>query len=336
MPYYGVIKKQGFTVRKKILIVGGAGYLGGYMTDVFTARNDYEVTVFDNLLYENRYLKNVHFMYGDIRDKQKIASIINEYDVVVWLAALVGDGACAINTTLTEEINFGAVKWMVDNYRKDGTIVYMSTCSVYGMNNNLIDEEAQPNPLSAYAATKLQAENYVIENSSNYIIFRLGTLYGLGDSHSRLRLDLVANVLTLRAVKGEPLTVFGGQQWRPILHVRDVAHAVEFCLDNDVHGLFNLSEKNIVIAELAKEIQRLIPGTEVIFQEMKFEDLRDYKVKNDRILATGWCNKFSLEEGIREMYRIFSEGRVKDSTDPVYSNVAYLKSIRYGRLENDK
>ena len=312
---------------KKMLIVGGAGYIGGYMTDVFIEKEDYDVTVYDNLLYETRYLKDVKFISGDVRDTDKLESILHSFDIVVWLAALVGDGACAINTALTEEINFQATKWLVDHFH--GTIVFMSTCSVYGMNSELIDENAAPNPLSAYAETKLEAERYVIEHAKDYIIFRLGTLYGLGDDFSRFRFDLVANILTLRAVRGETLTVFGGQQWRPILHVRDVTHAIEYCLDHDIRGLYNLSERNVEINDLALEIQKHIPGTKIVKQDMKFEDLRDYKVKNDKILATGWRPKFTLSEGIEEMKQVFSEGRIKDTTDPVYSNVAYLKSIHY-------
>lgn len=314
--------------KKRILIVGGAGYLGGYMTDVFLCKDEYEVTVYDSLLYETRFLKEVPFINGDIRDTEKLGKILSGFDVVVWLAALVGDGACAINTALTEEINFKATKWMVDNFH--GTVVFMSTCSVYGMNSELVDEDAELNPLSAYAATKLEAERYVIEHAKDYIIFRLGTLYGLGDAFSRLRFDLVVNILTLRAVRGETLTVFGGQQWRPILHVRDVAHAIEYCLDNDIRGLYNLSERNVEINDLALEIQKHIPGTRIAKQDIKFEDLRDYKVKNDRILATGWRPKFTLSEGIEEMKRVFTEGRIKDTEDPVYSNVIYLKSINYG------
>ncbi|MBQ9988390.1 MAG: NAD(P)-dependent oxidoreductase [Clostridia bacterium] len=313
---------------KKMLIVGGAGYLGGYMTDVFMQRAEYEVTVYDNLLYETRYLKDVPFIYGDVTDTEKLGAIVNDFDIVVWLAAIVGDGACAVDPALTEKVNYGSVKWLVDHYK--GTIVFMSTCSVYGMNNDLIDEDAAPNPLSVYAETKIKAEMYVRENSADYLIFRLGTLYGLGDPFSRVRFDLVVNVLTLRAVQGLPLTVFGGEQWRPILHVRDVAHAIEYCLDHDVRGLYNLSERNTEINALAEQIATEVPGTTIVRQEMKYEDLRDYKVKHDRILSTGWRPQYTLEEGIRQMARVIAEHRVCDPADPIYSNVAYLKSILLG------
>jgi len=314
---------------KKMLIVGGAGYIGGYVTDIFESKEDYDITVYDNLLYESRFMKNVNFVYGDIRDTGKLGKIINDYDIIVWLAAIVGDGACAIDAVLSEEINFLTVKWLVDNYTK-GTIVFTSTCSVYGMNSELIDEDAEPNPLSVYAATKLQAERYIVEHAKDFIIFRLGTLYGISDSHSRLRLDLVVNILTLRAVQGENLTVFGGEQWRPIMHVRDVCHAVKYCLDNNVRGLYNLSELNVVISGLSETIKQMLPETKIIYQDMKFEDLRDYKVKNDRIKSTGWKPKFSLNEGIQEMIKVFSEGRVKNVSDPVYSNANYLKQIDFG------
>lgn len=318
---------------KKVLIVGGAGYIGGYLTDYLLRQPEYDVTVYDNLLYETRYMKAVRFICGDIRDTAKLSTIINDYDVVAWLAAIVGDGACAIDVALTRELNFGTVKWLVDHYR--GKIVFMSTCSVYGMNNDLIDEQATPNPLSAYASTKLEAERYVVAHTDNHLIFRLGTLYGLSDEHSRIRLDLVANYLTLRAVNGQPLTVFGGEQWRPLLHVRDVAHAVHYALQNDITGLYNLSRDNVIIADLAKTIQQIIPGTQVTYQDMKFEDLRNYHVKNDKFMATGWRPQLTLSDGIRELKTVFEEHRVKDLSDPVYSNVAYLRSANLGGLKHD-
>jgi nucleoside-diphosphate-sugar epimerase len=311
---------------KKILIVGGAGYIGGFMVDLFQQDKNYDVTVLDNLLYEDRYLKKVNFINADIRDVNVLSKIVNNFDIIIWLAAIVGDGACAVNPSITEEANLTTVKWLVDNYK--GKIVFTSTCSVYGVNNDLIDEEATPNPLSLYASTKLEAEKYIIENAKNYIIFRLGTLYGISDDHSRLRFDLVANILTLRAVRGEQLEVFGGSQWRPLLHVRDVSYATKYCLEHNITGLFNLSEKNVKITDLAEEIAKIIPNTKVKYTDMKFEDLRNYRVKNDKILATGWKPKENLHSGILEMKKIFKEGRVKNFDDPVYSNVAYLKHLK--------
>lgn len=306
----------------KILNVGGCGYVGGCLTDHLIEQG-HDVTVYDNLMYEDRFLKDVKFILGDIRDLNKLSKIINDYDAVIWLAAIVGDGACQINPELTELINYTTTKWLVDNYK--GKIIFMSTCSVYGVNNELIDEEATPNPLSKYAETKVRSEQYIINNSNDYLIFRLGTLFGLGDEFSRLRLDLVTNVLTLKATKGEALTVFGGEQWRPLLHVKDVSTAISHCLTNNILGLYNLSYKNYTIKGVAEVIQKVVPGSELVCTDLKFEDLRNYKVKTDKFDATGWRPAYDLESGIEEIHRVIKEGRIVDPTDPVYSNVHYLK-----------
>ena len=138
----------------RIMIVGGAGYIGGYLTDYLNATAKH-VLVYDKLVYENRYLKDVPFVFGDISDTDKLGRTIEEWqpDVIVWLAALVGDGACQVDPALTNKVNYESVKWLTDNY--DGKIVFTSTCSVYGVNDEIITEQAATNPLSVYASTKL-------------------------------------------------------------------------------------------------------------------------------------------------------------------------------------
>ncbi len=242
-----------------------------------------------------------------IKTMQKNKIISKPYNGKVWCL------------TVKDNHNFFVVR--------HGKLNVFGNCSIYGINNDLIDETATPNPLSAYASTKLAAEQYIVENSSDYLIFRLGTLYGLGDVHSRLRFDLVANILTKKAIEGEKLSVFGGQQWRPLLHVRDVAHAFIYGLNNNITGLYNLSEGNYNISHLAKVIGDIIPGTEVELKDMKFEDLRNYRVNNSKILATGWKPALKLEDGILELKKVFEEKRIKNGDDPIYSNEAYMKSI---------
>ena len=128
----------------KILVVGGAGYVGGGIVDTLSEKN--EVTVYDSLIYESSYRKDINFIYGDIRDYKKINTILNNFDAVVWLAALVGDGACSINPSLTHEINSETVKNLVKNF--NGKIVFLSTCSVYGAQEGVLDENSEVNPLS--------------------------------------------------------------------------------------------------------------------------------------------------------------------------------------------
>ncbi|MAF37243.1 NAD-dependent dehydratase [archaeon] len=317
----------------KILIVGGAGYVGGYLTDLLQ-ENGYDVTVFDNLLYETRFLKKVKFIRGDVRNKDLLEKIASNYDCIVWLAAIVGDGACEVNKKETKEVNEDSLKWLVDsNLAKK--IIFTSTCSVYGACNELISESSAANPLSVYAKTKLAAEKYLISNHSNCLVFRLGTLHGLGDLFSRIRLDLVANVLTYKATVGEKLTVFGGEQWRPLLHVRDVATAILHSFKNNTTGLYNLSENNYKIHEIADEIQSIIGKVEVEKTSKSFEDLRNYRVSNNKILTTGWSPTYTLSCGIKDMKNLIEENRITDISNPVYSNEAYLLT-KSGEIYEDR
>ena len=307
----------------KVLIVGGAGYVGGGIVDLLSKEN--EVTVYDSLIYENSYRKNVDFIFGDIRDYKKINNILDQYDAVIWLAALVGDGACAINPTLTHEINSETVKNLAKNFK--GKIVFLSTCSVYGAQEGILDESSEVNPLSEYASSKLIAEKYLADSDS--IIFRLGTLFGIGDKFSRIRLDLVVNILTTKAYIDKKMSVFGGEQWRPLLHVKDVANAIAHTLDTQTNGVFNLHYKNFKIIEIANEIKNKISDVEIETTPLPFQDARNYQVSSDKLKdVTGFQATVDLTQGINEMYELISSNRIKDINDPRYSNQNFLQ--KYG------
>lgn len=308
---------------KRILITGGAGYIGGYLTDLLVAEG-YDATVYDNLLYEASYRKDVPFIYGDVRDQEKLGKIINNFDIIIWLAAIVGDRACSFNPALTTAVNVDSVRWLTQNYK--GKIIFMSTCSVYGTNEDILEESAATNPLSEYASTKLAAEKIIGEHSDKHLIFRLGTLFGLSDKHSRVRLDLVANVLTKQAAFGETLVAFGGGQWRPLLHVRDVAGAILHGIKNNLAGLYNLSYKNYQIREIVEQIVKIIPNVRVSYHNIKFEDLRNYKVSADKYRGQGWRPELTLADGILEISELFRNGRIKNPEDPVYSNEKFIKN----------
>ncbi len=305
----------------KVLIVGGAGYVGGGIVDLLSKDN--EVTVYDSLIYENSYRKNVDFIFGDIRDYKKINNILNQYEAVIWLAALVGDGACAINPNLTHEINSETVKNLVKNFK--GKIVFLSTCSVYGAQEGVLDENSEVNPLSEYASSKLVAEKYLDDADS--IIFRLGTLFGVGDQFSRIRLDLVVNILTTKAYIDKKMSVFGGEQWRPLLHVKDVANAIGHTLDTQTNGIFNLHYKNFKIIEIANEIKNKINDVEIETTPLPFQDARNYQVSSDKLKAvTGFEAAVDLTQGINEMHQLISSNRIKDINDPIYSNQNFLQT----------
>ena len=306
-----------------VLVVGGAGYVGGGIVDKL--KENHNVTVFDSLIYEESYRKDVNFVYGDIRDKDKLLSVLNKNDAVIWLAALVGDGACSINPELTFEINSESVKFLAENFKK--RIVFLSTCSVYGAQDGILDETSSINPLSEYASSKVQAEEYL--QNSDAIIFRLGTLFGISDEFSRIRLDLVVNILVTKALTEGKLTVFGGEQWRPLLHVNDVANAINHTLEDEVTGTFNLHYKNFKIIDIANEIIQQVPSAIIETTPMKFQDARNYQVSSEKLFnTTGFKAEVDLLTGIKEVFELISNKRVKDVNHIRYSNQNYLK--KYG------
>lgn len=302
----------------KVLVCGGSGYIGGALTDILRDDN-HEFRVYDSLVYEEAYLKPVDFVRGDIREHKKLKKQLEWADCVVWLAALVGDGACAINPSLTKEINQDSVQWLADNF--DSRIIFMSTCSVYGARDGLLDEDSPTNPLSVYAATKLAAEDYL--KDKNAIIFRLGTLFGLGDNYSRIRLDLVVNTLTARAISEGKLTVFGGEQYRPLLHVKDAARAIVDNLESEYTGIYNLHHENWKISDLA-ELVSTFTSAKIEHVMTSFEDSRNYKVNSDKARAIGFNPRYMVDDGVTELKALFEEGRIKDLNNVRYNNQGFL------------
>lgn len=307
----------------KILIVGGAGYLGGALTDILT-QSEHEILVYDLLLYEETYRKQTPFIHGDVRDKDKLRQYLDWADVVVWLAALVGDPACALNEQLTLDINKYTVQYLKDNFK--GKIIYMSSCSIYGASDNTLIESSQINPFSLYARTKLWAEE--ILKDSNVLIFRLGTLYGVSDNFSRIRFDLVVNTLAMRAALHKKICVFGGKQYRPLLHVRDVAKMIANSINKTNTGIYNLHSENVTIFEIADRVKKYFSDLEVEITEEKFQDNRDYRVSSDKAkIELGFDPKLTIDDGIREIKALLEEGRLKDSFTTRFSNYLYLKPL---------
>jgi nucleoside-diphosphate-sugar epimerase len=309
---------------KKILIVGGAGYIGGYATDYLT-NNGYEVCVYDKLVYETRYLKNVKFVHGDIRDTDKLIGVAKDYDVVILMAALVGDPACSVDVELTDSINHKAIKDFCERIGEDKHVVFMSTCSVYGAQTEILNETSLTNPLSAYASTKLLSEKYV--TNKNGTIFRLGTVYGLGDQFSRIRLDLVVNVLTMKAVYDKKIHIFGGEQWRPLICVKDIAGYIEEAIRKNLRGTYILAEGNYTMKMLGEIVKTVMPDIDLQFTDISFEDARNYKVDRGKSIRTfEYEPQHKIESEIKKMIKIFKEHRICDVLEDTYHNGQFIKN----------
>jgi nucleoside-diphosphate-sugar epimerase len=307
----------------RVLVVGGAGYVGGWLVDR-AVEAGHEVLVYDLLLYEDRYLKEVPFMSGDVLDRERLRPSLDWADTVVWLAALVGDPACALDPALTRKINLETVDWLAGVF--DGRIVFPSTCSIYGAQDEELDEDSPTAPLSLYAETKLDAERVLLARRPDSLVLRLATLAGTGDNYSRIRFDLVVNLLTARAKTIGQLQVFGGRQYRPLLHVRDVATAALPHFESGPGGAYNLGTENTTIAELAERVVARVSDAEIQLVETPFQDTRNYRVsfaKAEREL--GFRAQFSVEDAIDEIAALIDEGRVKDPTLAQFSNLDALR-----------
>jgi len=310
--------------RKRVLVVGGAGYIGGHTVDVLLTHG-HKVTVYDNLTYENRYLKNVNFVYGDVRDTDRVIETARTYDVVILMAALVGDPACSVDPDLTDETNHVAIKNICQQLPKEKHVIFMSTCSVYGAQIDMLDEESPTNPLSSYASTKLLGEKYVKER--NGTIFRLGTVYGLADTYSRVRLDLVVNVITMKAVYDKKINIFGGEQWRPLICVKDIAGYVLEAIDENIRGTYILSEGNYTMKMLGELIGDMYPDVEVVFTDISFEDARNYMVNNVKAeLSFKYKPIYDIQDEIEKLREVFLDGRIRNVKDSAFHNGNYIKN----------
>lgn len=307
----------------RVLITGGAGYVGGWLTDR-AIEAGHEVRVYDLLLYEDRYLKDIPFVAGDVLDQERLAPHLEWADTVVWLAGLVGDPACALDPALTNKINLDSVRWLCDVF--DGRIIFPSTCSVYGAQDDELDEDSPTQPLSLYARSKLEAEEILTERRPDSLILRLATLAGVGDTYSRIRLDLVVNLLVVRARLIGELEVFGGNQYRPLLHVRDVTTAVVPHLDSDAHGIYNLGTENVTILELAQRVVERVGQAKIRVVDVPFQDTRNYRVSFARAQRhLGFESQHSIDEAIDDIAHLIDNGRVKDLSMAQFSNLEALR-----------
>jgi nucleoside-diphosphate-sugar epimerase len=199
----------------------------------------------------------------------------------------------------------------------------MSTCSVFGAQDGLLVEDSPTDPLSVYAASKIEAEQFLMEK--NALIFRLGTIYGVGDLYSRVRLDLVVNTLTVRAHTEGKLSVFGGEQYRPLIHVWDVAETIVRNLTADAEGIYNLHSENTRIIDLADRVADHFDDVTIERTVQSFEDTRNYKVSSDKaIRELAFAPTRTIDDGVKDLKKLLDQGRIRDVNDVRYVNHGFL------------
>jgi len=296
----------------KILITGGAGYLGSVITR--NLLKNHEVIVYDNLMYNQTSLvdlsnnPNFTFHYGDVCQWSKLKYIVEQVDVVIPLAALVGFPLCEKDKDLATSINTTQIQNIVDVLSNDQMILYPNTNSGYGTRGEgMVDETNELTPISHYGRTKCEAEDYII-NESNGISFRLATVFGVS---SRMRTDLLVNDFVYKLLTDRYITLFEHKFVRNFIHIQDVSRAFEYMIDNYYtfnNEIFNLglSDENITKKQLVEKIQSHISNTSVNYSDYYVDpDKRDYIVSNEKIEKTGWKPLFTLDDEIKELIQSY-------------------------------
>jgi nucleoside-diphosphate-sugar epimerase len=330
------LSKQSAPGQKIILVTGGAGYIGSHVT-ARLLKSGYKVRVLDNLTYGDSGVKpfvknrNYEFIEGNICHIEDMIKAMRGVYAAIDLAAIVGDPACEKDTEKATVINYEATKVLIEIAKHCGInrFLFASTCSVYGKNTAVVTEKSRPNPLSLYSALKLKSEEIILKNcgSVSPTIFRLATVYG---ASSRMRFDLVLNIMTAKAVCENTIRVFGGEQWRPLIHAQDVAKGFCLALESPLSKIkgqvFNLGsgEQNYKVIDIARSIKSILPKTEIQY-DRENSDKRDYKVSFDKARK---ILKFSpsctLRDGVTGIERLFREKKIKDFKNDIYYNVNYL------------
>lgn len=296
----------------RILVTGGAGYLGAVLVPVLLA-SGHEVTVLDNFTYGQATLldqcsdKRFTIVRADCRDDRAVREAVKGADIIVPLAAIVGAPACDADPHAATTINVGAVQTLLARRAREQAVIFPCTNSGYGIGDRgtVCTEDSPLRPLSLYGRTKVEAERAVLD-SGNAISLRLATVFGLS---ARMRLDLLVNDFVYRAVTDGFIVVFEGHFKRNYIHIRDVARAFLFAIDNfdRMKGRpynVGLSEANLSKLELCAEIKRHIPRFTYLEAPVGTDpDKRDYIVSNERIEAAGFLPTHSLSGGIEELIK---------------------------------
>lgn len=302
-----------------ILVVGGAGYLGSLVAEALP-----DCTVYDALLYRREYTSLRRFVRGDVRDREKLLPELDWADCVVWLAAIVGDAACALDPATALEVNVEAAGYAAEIF--DGPFIFTSTASVYGRTEGEADEEGYgERPLSLYAETKLRAEELVWNKGKKPLILRLGTLHGLSP---RMRFDLAVNAMARDAALLRKVRVFGGGQHRPLLAVSDAAELIaRLARDPDSweSGVYNVACENLTMEALGDLVAKEI-GAVVTTLEAQAEDRRDYSLDVRRAVADlGFRGCVGATISAKSVSALVKSGRLRDPWDPAYTNAFALK-----------
>lgn len=326
----GVSGKQ-----KKILIIGGAGYVGSALVPELL-RKGYEVVVYDLYLYGdvfgNLRGRNLVEIKGDIRDKNRLLSAGAGVDQVIHLACISNDPSFELSPKLGKSINYDAFPNVIEVVKANGVkrLIYASSSSVYGVKSGEVTEDVELAPLTDYARYKMECERILEGSGVNYVVVRPATVCGYAP---RLRLDVVVNILTINALVKKKIRIIGEHLLRPNINIKDMVGVYECLLEADDNlvrrQVFNAGHQNMTIGEIARLVVEVLGDRGIMLENVKTDDARSYHVNSKKIKRVlGFECKYDVGEAILALKTAFERGLIIDGlNNPIYYNVKLMQKI---------
>jgi nucleoside-diphosphate-sugar epimerase len=311
-------------MNKKILITGGGGYVGTLLVQELLKKN-YKITVVDTFWFGNYLLKNKNLKIL----KKNILNLNNsdfkKIDCVIHLASIANDNAADIDQKFAWETSCLGTKIICDLAKRNNIkkFIYASSGSVYGIKKEKqVTENLSCEPVSVYNKSKMVAERIVLSYKENFqtIIVRPSTLYGYSP---RMRLDLTINILCYHAFKFNKVTIFGGKQWRPYLHIKDMINFYLHCLkQKNMKGIYNISQGNLTLDQTAEKIKLFMPKCKIV--HTKSDDIRSYRLNSDRAIKSGFTFATNINDEIQNLLILLKSKKIESR--PNNFSINWLKN----------
>ncbi len=310
----------------KLLVTGGCGYVGTKLTEALLARTPHDVTVLDVMWFGNRLAAHPRLTVQSMDVRQIDEIDLAPYDTIFHLANIANDPSVELNPYASWEVNVLAGMRLIDRAARQGVrqFIYASSASVYGLKSEpKVTEDLELFPLSEYNKTKMVAERVVQSYADQMIttIIRPATVCGWSP---RMRLDVVVNMLTMQALTRGSVTVLGGDQTRPNIHIDDLVDLYLFGFEKRLAGVFNAGFENLKVMDIARMITKDVPAS---IDVKPSNDPRSYSVCSDRLLAAGFTPTRNVSAAVAEMAAAYREGRLSD--DPVCYNVRWMREHNF-------
>lgn len=310
-----------------ILITGGCGYVGTKLTQAVLERTPHHVTVLDTMWFGNHLAPHPRLTMQPMDVRKADDLDLSPYDTIFHLANIANDPSVELNPYSSWEVNVLAGMRLIDRAARHGVkqFIFASSASVYGLKSEpRVTEDLDLYPLSEYNKTKMVAERVVLSYADSMVttIIRPATVCGYSP---RMRLDVVVNMLTMQALAKGAVTVLGGDQTRPNVHIDDLVDVYLFSLERRLAGIYNVGFENLRVLEIAQAVTREVPAS---IEIKPSNDPRSYSICSDKLLATGFAPTRTVQMAVREIAAAYREGRLKD--EPISYNVHWMRQHNFG------